>query len=118
MNRTATQDRRERDKLRRAVARSQTEAEFQAAVIDLARLRGWLVMHTRPARTAKGWATPIQGDKGYPDLTLARHKRVVFLELKSQKGRVSADQKHWLEELPDANLFRPSDWDEIERLLR
>lgn len=35
-----------------------TEAQFQAAVVDLARLAGWRVAHFRPARTSHGWATP------------------------------------------------------------
>src|SRR5690606_28778418 len=60
---------------------------------------GWKVHHTRPARTDKGWRTPLQGDAGYPDLTMARRGRVVIAELKSESGRVTREQAAWLEHL-------------------
>jgi hypothetical protein len=45
-----------------------SEAAFTDAVIELARLGGWRVAHFRPARTASGWRTPVQGDgAGFPD---------------------------------------------------
>lgn len=98
------------------------EAGFQSAVIDLARLRGWHVMHARPARTAKGWRTPIQGDVGYPDLTLARLGWVIFAELKSSSGRLTEAQAGWLRALTSprtrAEVWRPVDWPHIEEVLR
>ncbi len=97
-----------------------SEAEFQSQVIELAQLRGWLVFHPRPGRTQqnRGWSTSMTGDVGYPDLTLARAGTVLFLELKSDRGIVTANQRAWLAELPDAHIVRPSDWVMIERLLR
>lgn len=102
---------------------AETEAGFQAAVIDLARLRGWLVHHCRPARTGAGWATPITGDPGFPDLVLARPPRLIFAELKSTKGRVSRDQERWVMRLDqcdgvEMHVLRPSDWAAVEDLLR
>lgn len=99
-----------------------TEVEFQRAVVELAQLRGWLVMHTRPARTNGGWKTPLQGDAGYPDLTLCRPPRVLILELKSGRGRLRPEQERWLLRLKqcpgvEAHVLRPSDWPEVERLL-
>lgn len=94
-----------------------TEADFQTLVVDYARLQGWLVHHTRPARTGKGWRTPIQGDVGFPDLVLARAGRVVFAELKSEKGRLSAGQSAWLKAV-DGLVWRPSDWQTIKEILR
>ena len=44
------------------------EAQFTARVIDTARPYGWLVTHFRPAKTEKGWRTPLQGDSGFVDL--------------------------------------------------
>lgn len=107
-----------------ALERATSEAELQVAVIDLARLRGWLVHHTRPARLSQGgWRTPIQGHAGFPDLVMVRDGRVIFAELKRQSGRVAADQQVWLNELLTAAgaghlvrptvevyLWRPSDW--------
>lgn len=103
----------------------QTEAEFQAAVVELARWCGWLVFHPRPARTSKGWATAIQGDAGYPDLTLVHSvkKRIIIVELKTPKGRTSEPQRRWLEALEavpgvEAFLWRPSDWPAIQTTLK
>jgi hypothetical protein len=36
-----------------------TEADFQAAVIDLAHVLGWTAAHFRPARTETGWRNRI-----------------------------------------------------------
>lgn len=103
------------------------EKDLQNAVIDLARLTGWMVHHTRPARTKDGgWVTPIQGDKGFPDLVLAHPERgVLFVELKSAKGRLSDDQIRWGECLVSGGVessfvWRPCDWDDgtIEMVLK
>lgn len=104
------------------------ESGFQAAVIDLAQLRGWLVHHARPARTNDGWRTPISGNAGFPDLVLARSGRLVVAELKSARGVVSSFQQSWLDCLgavsrasagvAEVHVWRPADWDEIERTLR
>ena len=98
-----------------------TEAAFQQQVIDLAQLSGWLVHAERPARMADGrWRTPIQGMAGFPDLVLVR-ERVLFVELKSERGKLSPEQEQWLAVLrtagADARLWRPSDWPEIEATL-
>lgn len=90
------------------------EGDFQSRVTDLATLRGWIWVHYRPARTAKGWHTPLQGKKGCPDLILARRGVVLLVELKSDTGSASRDQKDWLAALgPNARLWRPRDWPEI-----
>ena len=100
------------------------EREFQARVIELARLLGWRVHHTRPALTQRGrWLTPIQGEAGLPDLILLRPPRLVFAELKSEKGRVSKEQQAWLDALRQCNgvevyLWRPSDWASIVETLK
>lgn len=100
-----------------------SEAVLQTRVIDLARTFGWLVNHGRPARKLDGgWSTPIQGDKGFPDLTLVRPPFTMFVELKSEKGRLTTEQAAWLEGLRkcghDARVWRPSDMREIEETLR
>ena len=52
-----------------------TEAELKRAVLRLAYSHGWLVYHV-PATNVRG----SQG-RGYPDLTLAKAGRVLWLEL-------------------------------------
>lgn len=91
------------------------EADLQRAVIDLAQLHGLLVHHCRPARMQSGkWATPLQGAKGFPDLVIAGPAGTLFRELKSTKGKLSADQIAWLHALQangeDASVWRPCDW--------
>ena len=100
------------------LARNMTEAAFLRQVVDLAHLTGWLVHHCRPARTAKGWATPIQGDAGFPDLVLAKEGRVIFAELKREKAKPSEAQMEWIEALGElARVWYPSMWDSIVELL-
>lgn len=99
-----------------------TEAQFQDMVIDLARLCGWRVAHFRPGRTAKGWRTPVSGDGGgFPDLVLLSGSRQLVVELKSQKGRLSAEQNVWLNAFRlagvEARVWRPADWPEIQQTL-
>src|SRR5262245_48795773 len=94
-------------------------------VLELAYHTGWLTFHTRAARTAHGWRTPVQGDgKGFPDLVLLHPRRalLVFVELKSDRGQVTVDQDRWLAALHfaglRAELWRPCLWPEIERFLK
>lgn len=100
-----------------------TEAELQAAILEVARLWGWRVAHFRPALTKHGWRTPVSADgKGFPDLVLV-HERlgVVFAEVKSDRGRLSPEQVEWGSVLALAgarmHLWRPSDWPAIVSLL-
>lgn len=108
-----------------------SERELQDAVIELAKLLGWKAAHFRPARTGKGWRTPMQGDPGFPDVVLAREGRVLFLELKAERGKLSFSQEQWLEALacecddrpcphPGVLVIRPENWTagEVEELLR
>lgn len=95
-----------------------SEAAFQRCVIDLAKLTGWRVAHHRPARTERGWRTPVEGHPGLPDLVLARDGVVVVAELKRHQGRVTPEQRAWLAALgPTGRLWKPGDWPEIVGLL-
>lgn len=95
----------------------ETEAGFLKAVMQYARLNGWLAYHPLPLRTAKGWATGTQGDAGYPDLTFARNGRVILAELKVGRNKPTEQQRAWIE-ASGARLWTPGDWDEIEYMLR
>lgn len=91
-----------------------SEADWQSWVIDVARLHGWRVAHHRPARTVHGWRTPIEGDPGVPDLILARAGEVLLAELKTDRGRPTAEQRAWLGALGDHGaLWRPRDRDTV-----
>jgi hypothetical protein len=100
-----------------------TEAALYRLVAQLARLRGWRVAHFRPARTARGWRTAVGADgAGFPELVLAKAGRpVLFVELKTDRGRVRPEQRLWAEALRAAgaeyHLWRPRDWPEICRVL-
>ena len=91
-----------------------SEEDLLRAVVDLAQLLGLLAHHSRPAWTGKGWRTAIVGDKGLPDLIIVGARGVLYRELKADKGRVSAEQRDWLDRLEQAGqdvaLWRPDAW--------
>lgn len=85
--------------------RNTSEATLKAAVLELAYREGWLVFHltndTRSRNTSKG--------KGYPDLTLARERQVLWIELKRETEVQSKEQLAWMLSLPHVHVVRPSD---------
>lgn len=82
-----------------------TERELQDAILELAKVRGWLAYHTHDSRKSQ---------PGFPDLVLVRDGRLIFAELKSAKGQVSPAQRVWLQRLEataaEVHLFKPEDW--------
>jgi hypothetical protein len=102
-----------------------SEDEFQQSIIDLAHVLGYKVHHDRPARQADGsWRTHIQGDTGFPDLVLAHKQkgRVIYIECKSESGKVSPEQQDWLDTLAaceNAEVYtsKPSEWEYIKAVL-
>jgi hypothetical protein len=101
-----------------------SEREFTSLVIAVAQGLGWLTFHPRSAMERSGrWCTPTQGDVGVPDITLVRDGRLLFIELKSTTGRLSPDQREWLNALGQvpgvtACVMRPADWAALVRLLQ
>jgi hypothetical protein len=92
-----------------------TEGQFTTQVIELAKLYGWTVCHFRPAKTAKGYRTALQGDAGFPDIVAARNGRKIVAELKVGTRRATPEQLQWLAAWgADAYLWYPKDWDQIE----
>ena len=92
-----------------------TEAQLQDVAIELARVLGWRVAHFRPARTEKGYRTPVSADgAGFVDLVLVGRGRVLFRELKSSIGRLSHAQRLWGVALrgagADYDIWTPEDW--------
>ena len=102
-----------------------SEDEFQEAVINLAHANGWICAHFRPVKQQRRdgsvrWLTPVAADgTGFVDLVCARRGSVpVLMELKAADGTASPAQLDWLHALGAYGyLFKPADWDEIERLL-
>jgi hypothetical protein len=92
-----------------------SETIFQSQIIAAARLYHWRIVHHRPALNRSGkWSTPMEGDKGFPDLVLAKNGYVILAELKSNTGKLGPGQQEWLTELGEhARLWRPRDWNEI-----
>jgi hypothetical protein len=90
-----------------------SERQFMAQVTRLANLLGWKTYHTHDSR---------RSEAGSPDLVLVRRPRLIFAELKSERGKATDEQRAWLGELRECGqsvyLWRPSDWREIERVLR
>lgn len=86
-----------------------SEKDFQASIVEVAQLYGWLVWHDVDSR---------KNAPGMLDLILA-HPLGDFLmwECKTEKGRVRTEQKQWIAALVasglEASIVRPSDMDAI-----
>ena len=82
-------------------------------MVRYARLMGWRTYHTYDGR---------RSDAGFPDLVLVRRPRVVWAELKAERGKTTDDQRAWLDELracgQEVHIWRPSHWRAIEEALR
>ena len=96
------------------IASKMSERELQDAVLELARYLGWRCYHTHDSRHSAA---------GFPDLVMVRDTRLIFAELKSERGNLSIDQQHWLAALnPCAEVYAwwPGHWlnGTIERVLR
>jgi hypothetical protein len=106
-----------------AIASLISERDWQRQVTDAAELFGWTWVHFRPARTERGWRTPVSGPlgKGWPDLTLIR-ERVVYVELKAQGARLTPEQQAVHEALvragAEVQFWRPSDLNAAVDVLR
>lgn len=73
-----------------------TELACQATIVAAARMAGWLVHAERASLTQTGrWATAIQGDRGWPDIVLARAGVLLMVELKRAPNRVEPEQVKW-----------------------
>ncbi len=82
-----------------------TEAQLLAVVRDACRWSGVLTYHTADSRCS---------ERGYPDLVCVGTTGVLYRELKTERGRLTPDQRVWLDRLTlvgvDASVWRPADW--------
>lgn len=73
-----------------------SEKEFQNTLVELLETLGWAHCHTYPLQTKHGYRTGTTA-KGWPDLVALRGEFVVAIEVKSDTGRVTAEQVEWLD---------------------
>lgn len=97
------------------------ERDWQRDVVRLAQTLGWKVAFFRPAKTTKGWRTAVGADgAGFPDLCLVRD-RIIFAELKNERGRMAEQQLEWKAALEvagvEAYVWRPDDLDDVMAVL-
>jgi len=92
-----------------------TETDLREQIRTLCKLYGWIMYFT--------WQS-IHSPRGFPDLVLANpeQKRVIFAELKTEKGKVTANQEEWLNTLKACGqtvyVWRPADIEAIAEILR
>ena len=90
---------------------SLSERQWQQQVLELAALYRWTWYHTHDSRRSPA---------GFPDLVLVRD-RVLFVELKTDRGRLTTEQLRWQNELYHAGaevfVWRPGDLVLVKRVL-
>ena len=91
-----------------------SEKDWRQQVLAWARRAGWRCYFT--------W-TSIRSPAGFPDLVLCRPPRLIFAELKTERGRVNQKQEEWISDLGqceqvEAYIWRPHDEDLIQEVLR
>lgn len=88
-----------------------SEKAWQKQVIQLATMLGFRAYHTHLSK----WSNP-----GWPDLVLVR-ERIIYAELKTDKGKVSAEQAAWLTALAEAGqecyVWRPASFESVRETL-
>ena len=99
---------------------AESEHHFLARILALAKQHGWLSYHTHDSRKSA---------PGFPDIVVVKppsvhHKegRLVFAELKTRTGKLTAAQHQWISILHtvqgiDCYVWRPQDWDTIVDIL-
>lgn len=100
------------------------EKDFAKRIEALLNLFGWIWKHDLPAVRQSGrWATAMKGMSGFPDYIAVRGDRVVCAELKNESGRLSTNQKLWIEALENSGrveiyVWRPKDLESIVEILK
>jgi len=77
------------------------EAKLLRQVRALAQRQGFAVYHTLDSRGS---------DEGFPDLVMTNGRRVIFAELKSRTGKLTAQQAVWLALLKHTNSVEAYCW--------
>jgi hypothetical protein len=90
-----------------------TEDQLEEHVRQAAELHSWERYHTRDSRGSPA---------GWPDDVLCRPPRLLFAELKADRGVVSRAQRDWLDQLDactqvETYVWRPADIEDIHATL-
>lgn len=116
----------------RLIAQHMSEKDLTDSIIELAQRLGYLVdgsyfRDRLVGIAAKEGRFDAFPDKGFPDLVMVRDKPfypVLFVEVKTEKGKLSEGQKMWQKSLVGLGkqhyVWRPRHWHsgEIEHVLR
>jgi hypothetical protein len=104
-----------------------TEREWMAQVVRYAKLMGWKAWHDaatnrrRRCASCGAWSAGARNPAGLPDLILVRRPRLVWVELKADRGALSDAQREWIESLracgQECYVWKPKDWSQVERIL-
>lgn len=82
-----------------------SEAKLQKLVEQYCRDKGLLFYHTHDSRRSVA---------GYPDLTIISASGVLFVELKSETGRLSRSQRAWIDAAiatkTPVRVWHPAQW--------
>jgi hypothetical protein len=97
-----------------------SEAAWQRTVVEIAQWNRWgLIFHAPANRPINGHVQNMTA--GFPDLCMVRGRRLLFVELKRERGRTTAAQREWLAALvltgAETAVWRPSDLEEVQRVL-
>ena len=65
----------------------QTERQFEAAVVEFSELAGWMSYHPFDSRRSA---------RGFPDRVFVRSPCILFVEFKTERGRLSRRQRELL----------------------
>lgn len=88
------------------------EKQFQANVVELAHYLGYLTYHTLDSRGS---------EPGFPDLVIVGRNRLLFREIKSEKGMLTQAQLKWGGALMagggDWSVWRPSQMELVQATL-
>jgi len=101
------------------------ERDLHRAIVAYAELVRWRVYHVANVQKQLRNHTAV----GFPDLVMVRRGRLIFAELKSERGKTTHAQDTWQlaleavrEDAPNIEvyLWRPADWTSrrIEAVLR
>lgn len=109
------------------IDRAQSERDFMAQVIRLAKLHGFLCHHQIVPFVWRGGRkialTEDGTDRGFPDLVLCHLERgeLLIIEVKREGGKLGPGQAEWRDALVRAGaryfLWTPGQWAEVERVL-
>lgn len=90
-----------------------TEAELQSTVIEMMQWQSWLCYHTHDSR---------RSNPGFPDLVAVKGSRLMFVEFKTDRGKIRREQVEWLDALVETHgevyLVRPSNMDEFLKIVK